>query len=151
MITKKNLTLPFLKESVARNREQLDLMHKINTDGNCPFCESNFSKYHPKPIIRDCKFWLISENMTKYQNAKYHFLVVLKSSHQIEHGSLRSKEKLELFEIWEWLEREYDIPGSTLILRSGHWDYTGGSVSHLHAHIVSGSGDDNKPVMTRVG
>jgi len=48
---------------------------------------------------------------------------------------------------------ENKIPGGTFIMRFGDTRYTGASVSHLHANLISPDGEDKdrKPIIARVG
>ncbi|HVN26385.1 MAG TPA: hypothetical protein VMT99_01900 [Candidatus Paceibacterota bacterium] len=128
-----------------------EVIRAISKDGVCPFCPENLVRYHKNPILREGAFWLLTDNMYPYEGAKHHALLI----HKRHIGDLRELEP----GAWDELHRfvadladERHIPGGTLIMRFGDTRYTGASVSHLHANVVSSSGDDGrKPILARVG
>ena len=38
----------------------------------------------------------------------------------------------------KWANKKFKIPGASFIMRFGDHNYTGATITHLHAHIVSG-------------
>ncbi len=95
----------------ARTRARGDYaqaLAKIEADGICPFCEAHLPKHHTKPIL--------------FRNAE-----------ELPIGAWES-----LGSAYRQLVAEYRIEGATLILRTGKTDFTGASVAHLHAQVISG-------------
>ncbi len=127
--------------SNARTQEQRILMEQIQKDGVCPFCAEYFSKYHPKPIIKETDYWFFSENMSPYEGTKYHFIFVYKPSHIEGPGELSTEASSDLFSLLSWATKTYNIPGGSFFMRFGKSKYTGSSVAHLHAHLLMGDID----------
>src|SRR3989338_9062492 len=107
-----------LNLSNARNKKQKSRMEKINKDGVCPFCPENIIKYHKKPIIKNGRWWALTENDFPYKGSSFHLLAIYK-----KHINNISENK---------------IKGASFFIRFGDTDYTGGTVEHLHAHLLSG-------------
>lgn len=144
---------PLLNFSHARTKEQITVMRKAVDDGVCPFCRESIESYHPKPIIREGKHWLVTENMSPYKGARFHFLFIYTPSHVESMSEISSEAFTELYYLLNQVRNDNRIKGGTLILRFGDNKYNGGSVSHLHAQLVVGDADspDYEPVRTKVG
>lgn len=127
-----------LNHREVRTEEQKSLMAKIEEDGVCPFCEEHFRKYHPKPIIKETESWFFTENMSPYEGTAHHYIFVYKPAHIRFPSELTNEARIELFDLIDWAIKEYAIPGGSFFMRFGDGTYTGGSVEHLHAHLISG-------------
>lgn len=129
-----------------------DVIDGISKDGACPFCPENLTRYHKNPILKDGKYWLLTDNMYPYKGAKHHILLIHKShiedTDEIEKGAWT-----ELFEIIQSEIKNRNIGGGTFYVRFGNTAYTGASVSHLHANLISPDidGENREPIMARVG
>jgi diadenosine tetraphosphate (Ap4A) HIT family hydrolase len=128
------------------------VINKIREDGVCPFCPENFSKYHKNPILKEGTHWSLTNNMYPYEGAKQHILILHKA--HIENITDISPEAWTEFKmLLDTFIKETGLPGGTVIMRFGDTRYTGASVRHLHANLISPDGEagDRKPIMTRVG
>lgn len=127
------------------------VIQDIAKDGVCPFCPEYFNQYHEKPTLIDGKYWLLTDSMYPYKNSAHHFLLVHKKHIERIQDVNKSAWK-ELKEVIDQITTKKNIPGATLLFRFGETNYTGASVSHLHAQLVSGPGKkDSEPIITRVG
>lgn len=148
---------PFVNISNTYRADQSGVVYgkvisQIQKDGVCPFCPEQFARYHKNPILRDGAHWLATDNMYPYEGAKHHVLFIHKK--HIEHVEDVGVEAwAELHEFVKWLTAERGIRGGTFFMRFGDTNYTGASVSHLHANLVSPDVDkpDRKPVIARIG
>ncbi len=137
--------------SHARTVFQRDVMKRIVRDKVCPFCTEHFLKYHTKPIIQEGRYWILTENFEPYKGSKHHLLAVVKK--HVQHFSeLTPVAQAELFKLFGNEARKRNIPGGSIIMRFGDTDYTGGSVGHLHAQLVSGGkrGKGKEPISTYI-
>ena len=138
--------------SHARTAFQRDVMKRVVRDKVCPFCTEHFLKYHTKPIIQEGRYWILTENFEPYKGSKHHLLAVAKK--HVQHFSdLSPKAQTELFTLFGAEARKRNIPGGALFMRFGDTDYTGGTVEHLHAQLVSGGkhGKGKEPLITYLG
>lgn len=127
------------------------VIQSISKDGVCPFCPEYFTKYHEKPTLIKGQYWILTDSMYPYKNSTHHFLLVHKK-HVEQIQDVTKNAWKELKEIIDQITSDEKIPGATLLFRFGKTKYTGASVSHLHAQLVSGPGKkDAEPIITRVG
>jgi diadenosine tetraphosphate (Ap4A) HIT family hydrolase len=124
----------------------------IQKDGVCPFCPDQLKKYHKNPILEETENWLVTNNMYPYKNSKHHILLIHKK-HIENVRELGVEEWKELYEIFARAIERSKIPGGTLFMRFGNTRFTGASVSHLHAHLVSSDPDNPEytALLTRIG
>ncbi len=123
----------------ARTKEQIELMEEIAQDGVCPFCKENFTKYHPKPILKENEHWFLTENMSPYKGTHIHLITVYKDKHVTMASEIPSSHMGQMFELINWATKEYHIKGGSILIRFGDSAYTGGSVDHFHAHLIIGN------------
>ena len=138
--------------SHVRSKFQLDVLKRIQRDKVCPFCREHFLKYHTKPIIKTGKHWILTENFLPYEGSKCHLLAV-SLKHAVHFDDLPDAAKLELFKLFSDELKKRGIKGGTVFMRFGGTDYTGGTVEHLHAHVVSGAkrAKGREPLLTMIG
>lgn len=128
-----------------------NVINEIAEHGVCPFCPDMLLNYHKKPILINGDHWLATENMYPYKNAREHLLIIHKK-HIEDFEQMTSPAWTELKSISNRMVEDRKILGATLIMRFGHTAFNGATVNHLHAQIVSGSGQDSgNPILTRVG
>lgn len=127
------------------------VINKIAKDGICPFCPEHLSTVHPNPILLDGHKWLVTDNAYPYANTDQHLLFIHKE-HVEDMNELTPKEWKELYELVLSMINMRKIAGAAFVMRFGKTALTGASVSHLHAMLVSGTGDpEMPPVLMRVG
>jgi ATP adenylyltransferase len=129
-----------------------NVISQIQKDGVCPFCPESLAKYHKNPILKNGSFWLLTNNMYPYEEAKYHALLIHKA-HITSFSEISKEAWDELNDFIKDFTVGNEIPGGTFIMRFGDTRYTGASVSHLHANLVSPDGEDKerKPIIARIG
>jgi diadenosine tetraphosphate (Ap4A) HIT family hydrolase len=129
-----------------------NVINQIQKDGVCPFCPEQLEKYHKNPILKSGTFWVVTDNMYPYKGAQYHVLFIHKE-HISNISELSSEALLELHKLINEHLKEKNIPGGTFMMRFGDTRYTGASVTHLHAHLISpdGTQKDREPILARVG
>lgn len=141
---------PLMNIGNARKPLQRENMEKIQAEGFCPFCPEHMQKYHTPPILKTGAHWYVTPNMYPYDNTKHHFLFVT-NEHLTNTSELAPEAWAEIQEHIAWLYKEYNIDGGTFLMRSGDMEKNGATVLHLHAQLIVGSGDKERPVLARVG
>lgn len=112
-------------------------MEEIERANHCPFCRENLDKYHKNPILKEGKFWLLTENQWPYENIKHQLLAIYKT--HVEHLSeLDPESGKELFEMFSEETRKRNFEGGGLAMRFGKSEdgNYGSSVLHVHAHLI---------------
>jgi diadenosine tetraphosphate (Ap4A) HIT family hydrolase len=122
----------------ARSDAQRKVMEKIQVDGVCPFCMEHLKEYHKEPTLKETEHWILTKNQWPYENVKTQLLAIHKT--HIEHLSeLEKGSAEELFDLFKWGAKEFNMPGGAVAIRFGsnpeHGNY-GSSVLHLHAHLI---------------
>jgi len=127
----------FISMRAVRREDQRKVMEKIKEQGHCPFCIENLEKYHKSPIIKEGKFWFLTENQWPYEKIKHQFLAIYKT--HVEHISeLPPEAGAELFTLVGEEAKKRNMSGGGVAIRFGsseHGNY-GSSVLHIHAHLI---------------
>lgn len=135
---------PLFEFAHTRVKGQKDRMEECTRLGICPFCWENLNEWHDATVLKKGNFWAITANDHPYPGSKYHFLAIYRD-HISSISELTSLDGGELFSMFSEFCEERDIVGATILMRFGEMEYTGASVSHLHAHIVSGASREEIP------
>ena len=123
--------------SAVRREDQRKVIEEIQAQGHCPFCVKNLEKYHKNPILKEGKFWFLSDNQWPYKKIKHQILAIHKT--HIEHiTELDPMAASELIEMFAEISKERGIEGGGVAIRFGSskdGSY-GSSVLHIHAHLI---------------
>lgn len=148
------MTKTFVDLDNARVDEQRQVMRDIMAAGHCPFCLENLQKYHKTEILKEGAHWIVVPNQWPYVNTKVHLMFILKKHVEIL-ADLDPAAGVELIELAQWAAKAYDIPGGGIAMRFGDTDYSAGTITHLHAHLIQPDIDapnyDAKPVKFKIG
>ncbi|MFA6554590.1 MAG: hypothetical protein WCS89_03735 [Candidatus Paceibacterota bacterium] len=122
----------------VRRKDQTEVMNEIADQNHCPFCTENLLKYHKNPILKEGKYWILTDNQWPYEKIKHQLLAIYKT--HIEHISeMDPVAGTELIEMFQTEAVKRNIPGGGIAIRFGsnpeHGSY-GNSVLHLHAHLI---------------
>lgn len=127
----------FINMTAVRREDQKGVMEEIKKQGHCPFCRENLDKYHKNPILKEGKFWLLTENQWPYEKVKHQLLAIYKT--HVEHiKDLDPEAGSELLQMFAEEAEKRNIEGGGVAIRFGkseHGNY-GSSVLHIHAHLV---------------
>lgn len=118
------------------------VIEKIARQKVCPFCQEHILKYHKNPIDEK-KYWLVTDNMYPYSPVKHHIIFIHKK-HTEKTSEITPEAWQELFESIKETEKKKGITGGTFLLRFGDTNFTGASVTHLHAHLVQSNPSSEK-------
>jgi diadenosine tetraphosphate (Ap4A) HIT family hydrolase len=124
--------------AIFKRSDYTQTLDAIIAEGFCPFCEEHLLKHHKRPILFKSKHWLVTENAWPYKGSLFHFLFITRT-HVEATEDIPVAMWTDLQKLYRKLITENKIKGATLMIRSGDTKFTGASVNHLHAHLVSGS------------
>ncbi len=133
--------MPEMDLAHARTDHQKGVMERAIKDGVCSFCE-DFCRgkpptYHTNPVIKDGTWWVLTTNFAPQNGAQLQFLIVYKD-HVNTPTLLPPEAWIELGEITRWALEDNRIEGGALYMRFGDTEYSGATMSHLHANIIFG-------------
>ncbi|NNM83874.1 HIT domain-containing protein [Candidatus Parcubacteria bacterium] len=137
---------------IVKRGNYASTLNSITAAGFCPFCEEHLSKHHRRPLIHKSKHWLVTENTWPYEGSRFHFLFITRS-HIEATEDMPPAMWANLQKLYRKLVKANNIKGATLMIRSGETRFTGASVNHLHAHLVTGSPRTTraKPIKALIG
>ncbi|NTV31308.1 HIT domain-containing protein [candidate division WWE3 bacterium] len=139
---------PFVVLEHARSADQLLVMQQITADGVCPFCMEHLFSYHDQPILWGGISWIITPSRWPYAGTRLHLLAI--SIQHVEHLSdVTPSAAMDLWQGLSWVEQNFTLAGGAIGLRFGDPTLNGGSVRHLHAHIIVADGQ--QPVRFKMG
>ena len=127
-------------------------MERAVQNGACPFCREHLEQYHTRPILYETEYWVLTENFAPYAGSVVHLLLIAKE-HVTAPDELSVAAWNDLQTVLAHTRSTFSIPGAALIMRFGDTEYTGASITHLHAHIVSGvaSTKSGQPILVTLG
>jgi len=127
----------FINLDAVRRDDQKKVMQDIKEADHCPFCAENLKKYHKNPILKESKYWVLTDNQWPYEKIKNQLLAIYKE--HIEHLTEMDDEAgKELIDLFKEIAKNRNIPGGAIAIRFGSNEKGnyGNSVKHLHAHLV---------------
>lgn len=121
----------------ARVERQRAKMLACMAKGICPLCWENLAKWHDAPIIKQGRFWILTANDHPYSGAKHHHLAIYKDCvPSIADADPGAGD--ELLGMFADFCAKNAIAGASIVMRFGDMAFTGASIRHLHAHLISG-------------
>lgn len=125
----------------TRHEDQRKKMEEAQRLGHCTFCYEYLPKYHDAPIEYEGEYWVATKNDYPYDHTKLHMLFIPKR--HVEHDDeLTDAEWLEFRKLKQWATEKYEVQGGAIFMRFGDENYSGGTLPHLHAHLVVPDLDD---------
>jgi ATP adenylyltransferase len=125
----------FVDLTNAREALQVDIMRQLQAEGKCPFCPEYLPQHHTQPILKQGEFWVVTRNMFPYRNTLHHFLLI--SMVHIESiMDMTPEMAIEALLFRQWLMQEFKLPGGATCERFGDTPYSGGTLHHLHQHVI---------------
>jgi diadenosine tetraphosphate (Ap4A) HIT family hydrolase len=124
----------------ARSKEQLEEMKRLAKQGICIFCPENIVQDTEK-IELQTENWMLKKNRYPYENTKHH-LVLIPKQHVKDISELSKTAQEEFLPFVARVAKKYRLKSYAVAMRSGDMRYNGGSIEHIHAHLVVGDTDD---------
>ncbi len=132
----------------ARYEAQADEMRRLEAAGQCLFCPP-LADGDPSAVVRSSQHWVVRYNKFPYVGTKLHLLLVPRS-HVTDLLDLTPDELAEFWVVARQLRDEYGLTFYGLGARCGECLYTGGTIAHVHVHMLVGDVDNPEHVPVRV-
>ncbi len=127
---------PLYNVDAARSAEQRRYMQELEAAGVCVFCPEHVAAHHREPVEHTGRHWYVTKNDYPYDGAAAHYLVV-SNLHVVSFDELPDEAGAELWEIKRTLKSQLAPTALATVERSGNMLDNGGSVAHLHVHLVA--------------
>src|ERR1700722_9918614 len=120
-------------------------MERLEVAEICIFC----SEPSLQPVPVHAQYWTVSHNDFPYTGARLHLLIV-PSRHVTDLLDLRDEELAEFWQIGRQLRDLYHLDYYGLGARCGDCRFTGGTIAHVHVHLIVGDADNEDHIPVRM-
>lgn len=120
----------------ARHDTQRAVMERILATGVCPFCPEHRDAGELGEILMRSGYWEARKNRWPYCNTRVHVLFI-PHLHVESISELSLAATNDLMMLVSACEEEYGIKGGAFAIRTGNPALNGGTVHHLHAHLIA--------------
>ncbi len=93
------------------------------------------------PVEVEAQHWVVMHNDFPYAGTRLHLLIAPRR-HVTDLLDLQDEELAEFWEVARALRQLYQLTYYGLGARCGDCRFTGGTIAHVHAHLIVGSVDD---------
>ncbi|AZS86050.1 HIT family protein [Streptomyces griseoviridis] len=125
----------------CRTEEQRAEMERLDRAGVCLFCPDVIRAHEKQQIVAETGHWIVTPNEFPYAGARLHLLLIPKE-HVTDLVELSVPARADLFEALRWVKDTYGLDHYGLGARNGDSRFTGGTIRHLHLHVLVGEGDE---------
>ncbi len=122
--------------AAARGDAQLERMRELEREGVCIFCLENAERLQREPPEHLGEHWYVTRNDFPYEGTVAHHLIVARR-HVSSFEELPDEAGAELWAIRRQLAARLGAVAYATVERSGDMRFNGGSVAHLHVHVVA--------------
>lgn len=138
----------------ARLPHQKKVMRKIINEGYDPFSLKHIhaGTYHKAEILKEGKYWILTKNQWPYKKVKTQLMAIYKKYTE-NPWNLPAPAYRELFKLFAWGAKEYEIKGGAMCMRFGNTQHSGATVKRLHAQLIEPdlNNPNYKPVLFYIG
>jgi diadenosine tetraphosphate (Ap4A) HIT family hydrolase len=106
-------------------------------NGVCPFCQIDPGVNR---VIHENDSWRVWKNKLAPRSGQDYQFIIPAKRHIESFSELFSEETFDLLSAIQWIDKEFDITGGVLVIRSGDPAKNAKSVPHLHVnyHVPTG-------------
>jgi ATP adenylyltransferase len=125
----------------ARNPEQHEAMRKLEEAGTCVFCPEQLAADAAERVLHRTAQWTVTPNEFPYRGTRLHLLLV-PDEHVTDLADLSPEAQQDFWSVLRWVKDHFGLTYYGLVARNGESEFTGGTVRHLHVHVLQGDVDD---------
>lgn len=124
----------------CRTEAQRAEMERLDAAGVCLFCPDVLRAHATQQVLRETDHWMVTPNEFPYAGTRLHLLLIPKE-HVTDLLDLSPASRADFWEALAWVRGRYGLSNYGLGSRNGDSRYTGGTIRHLHVHVLVGTGD----------
>jgi ATP adenylyltransferase len=129
----------------SRGEAQSDDMRRLEAEGRCLFCPGQ----EALAVVHRTPQWTIVPNRFPYRGTKLHLLLI-PDEHVTDMADLSAAARADFWTALAWVREQYSLTYYGIAIRNGDPRFTGGTIRHLHVHLVVGDVDDPEADFVRV-
>lgn len=137
----------------SRNAEQRAEMQRLEAAGACLFCPGHLESGGEQRVLwhTPASSWSVTENRYPYRGTKVHLLLI-PALHVSDLLALPEDVLADFWVALRWVQDNYALEFYGLGVRCGDCRYTGGTIQHLHVHVIVGDVEDpeHEPVRLKL-
>ena len=131
----------------ARTDEQARQMRELEAGGVCLFCPPHLER--EQRIVHRTRHWSVTPNEFPYRGTRLHLLLV-PDEHVTDLADLSPAAQQDMWAALAWARAEHDLDHYGLAARNGASELTGGTIRHVHLHLLQGDPAAAEPVRVRL-
>jgi diadenosine tetraphosphate (Ap4A) HIT family hydrolase len=120
-----------------RTEEQLRRMRWLEAQGVCLFCPDGLEEHAGLAPIWRNEQWTIAPNDFPYKGTRLHLLLIPRE-HVLDMVDLSGAAREGFWEVLAHARDHYELDHYGLGVRNGRCESTGGTIRHLHMHLLVG-------------
>ena len=134
-----------------RTEEQLADMLRLEADGICIFCPEHLAEDAEQRIIHRTAHWTVTPNEFPYRGTRLHLLLV-PDEHASDLLDLPAETQQDFWNALGWVRSHHELSYYGLGARNGDCECTGGTIFHVHVHVIVGDVADpeHEPVRMKL-
>lgn len=133
----------------SRNDEQRAKMVQLEEEGVCLFCPDHLYSTNDQEVLRQTTYWSVMPNRYPYRGARLHLLLT-PTEHVSDILALPAAALADFWIALQWVSDHYRLTFYSFAARCGDCRYTGGTIEHVHVHVIVGDVEDVQHVPIRM-
>jgi ATP adenylyltransferase len=121
----------------ARSEEQRAYMRRLEADGVCLFCPGPMDADPEQEILHHTAHWTVTPNKFPYAGTKLHLMLV-PHEHETDLLDLSDAAQQDFWAALRWVRDKHGLTYYGLGARNGECRHTGGTIAHVHVHVIVG-------------
>jgi len=121
----------------ARSEEQRAYMRELEADGVCLFCPERMAADPEQEILHRTGHWTVTPNKFPYAGTTLHLMLV-PDEHVTDLLDLSGAAQQDFWAALRWVRDRYELTYYGLGARNGECRHTGGTIAHVHVHVIVG-------------
>ncbi len=117
----------------------------------CLFCPEHLNSGPEQRVLWQTNWWSVTENRYPYSGAKLHLLLI-PTLHASDILLLPEDALADFWVALRWVKDNYSLEFYGLGVRCGDCRFTGGTIQHVHVHVIVGNVEDpsHEPVRLKL-
>jgi ATP adenylyltransferase len=124
-----------------RTEDQRAEMVRLEAAGICLFCPGHLAEDPEHPLLLRTAHWTVTRNRYPYRGTREHLLLV-PDEHVTDLADLSSEAQQDFWTVLGWVRDHHTTGHYGIGIRNGDCRFTGGTIRHVHVHVLVGDVED---------